>query len=89
MINFSKPPPYKEPLPEEKIDKTYKRLRLQVFLGAFIGYAAYYLVRKNLALAIPGMIQPVENGGLGFTKLGHGIALSPISIAYAFSQFIM
>lgn len=89
MINFLKPPPYKEPLPEEKIDKTYKRLRLQVFMGAFIGYAAYYLVRKNLALAIPGMIQPVESGGLGYTKLELGIALSAISIAYAFSKFLM
>jgi MFS transporter, OPA family, glycerol-3-phosphate transporter len=58
-------------------------------MGAFIGYAAYYLVRKNLALAIPGMIQPVESGGLGYTKLQLGIALSAISIAYAFSKFIM
>ncbi|MCK7536484.1 MAG: MFS transporter [Marinilabiliales bacterium] len=89
MINFLKPPPYKEPLPEEKVDATYKRLRLQVFLGAFVGYAAYYLVRKNLALAIPGMIQPVESGGLGYTKLQLGIALSAISIAYAFSKFLM
>ena len=64
-------------------------MRLQVFLGAFIGYAAYYLVRKNLALAIPGMIQPAENGGLGYTKLELGIALSAISIAYAFSKFLM
>ena len=76
-------------LPEEKIGPTYKRLRLQVFMGAFIGYAGYYLVRKNLALAIPGMIQPVESGGLGYTKLELGIALSAISIAYAFSKFLM
>ncbi|HUW94088.1 MAG TPA: MFS transporter [Bacteroidales bacterium] len=89
MINILKPPPPKELLPEEKIGPTYKRLRLQVFLGAFIGYAGYYLVRKNLALAIPGMIQPVEHGGLGYTKLELGIALSAISIAYAFSKFLM
>ena len=89
MINFLKPPPPGVLLPEEKIAPTYKRLRLQVFMGAFIGYAGYYLVRKNLALAIPGMIQPVENGGLGYTKLELGIALSAISIAYAFSKFLM
>jgi len=89
MITFLNPPPPKEPLPKEKVDPAYKRLRLQVFLGAFIGYAAYYLVRKNLALAIPGMIQPVESGGLGYTKLELGIALSAISIAYAFSKFLM
>lgn len=83
------PPAPKELLPKEKIDSEYKKMRLKVFLGAFLGYAAYYLVRKNLALAIPGMIQPVENGGLGYTKLQLGIALSGISIAYAFSKFLM
>lgn len=89
MRNILAPPPPKELLPKEKIDSEYKKMRMKVFLGAFVGYAAYYLVRKNLALAIPGMIQPVENGGLGYTKLELGIALSAISIAYAFSKFLM
>jgi len=89
MKNILSPPAPKELLPKEKIDSEYKKMRLKVFLGAFFGYAAYYLVRKNLALAIPGMIQPIENGGLGYTKLELGIALSGISIAYAFSKFLM
>lgn len=89
MFNFLKPPPPKELLPKGKIGPAYKRLRLQVFLGAFFGYAGYYLVRKNLALAIPGMIQPAEKGGLGYNKFELGIALSAISIAYAFSKFLM
>lgn len=89
MIDFLKPPPPKELLPKEKIDPAYKRLRLQVFLGAFMGYAGYYLVRKNLALAIPGMTQTAENGGLGYNKLELGFALSAIAIAYAFSKFLM
>lgn len=89
MIKILQPPAPKEPLPKEKIDSEYKRMRLKVFLGAFLGYAAYYLVRKNLAIAIPGMIQPVASGGLGYNKLELGIALSAISIAYAFSKFIM
>ena len=59
-------------------------MRLRVFLGAFIGYAAYYLVRKNLSLAAPGMIE----AGL-LDKASVGIAGSAISIAYAFSKFIM
>lgn len=89
MKNILRPPAPRELLPESKIAPTYKRLRLKVFLGAFFGYAGYYLVRKNLALAIPGMIQPLEKGGLGYTKLDLGIALSAISIAYAFSKFLM
>ena len=89
MLNFLNPHTAKPLLPEEKIASEYKKMRLKVFLGAFLGYAGYYLVRKNLALAIPGMIQPVAEGGLGYTKFQLGIALSAISIAYAFSKFIM
>lgn len=89
MLKFLDPPAAKPLLPKEKIDSEYKKMRLKVFIGAFMGYAGYYLVRKNLALAIPGMIQPVESGGLGYTKLELGIALSAISIAYAFSKFLM
>lgn len=59
-------------------------MRFRVFMGAFLGYAAYYLVRKNLSLAAPGMIEE----GL-VDKAGVGIAMSAISIAYAFSKFIM
>ncbi|MDP1164979.1 outer membrane protein assembly factor BamB family protein, partial [Klebsiella pneumoniae] len=39
------------PLPEEKIDSTYRRLRWQIFAGIFFGYAGYYLLRKNFSLA--------------------------------------
>ncbi|KAA6315679.1 Glycerol-3-phosphate transporter [termite gut metagenome] len=45
MLNFLKPPAHKELLPDEKIDKEYKKLRLQVFWGIFIGYAGFYIVR--------------------------------------------
>ena len=84
MARFFDPPSPKPTLPEEKIDKTYKSMRLKVFLGAFLGYAGYYLVRKNLSLAAPGMIA----GGL-ITKAQVGVAMSAVSIAYAFSKFIM
>jgi len=89
MLKFLEPPASKPLIPEVKIDAEYKKMRLKVFLGAFLGYAAYYLVRKNLALALPGMLQPVTDGGLGYTKLQLGIAFSAIAIAYAFSKFIM
>lgn len=35
-MNFLKPAKHIKPLPENQIDDTYKRLRLQVFLGIFI-----------------------------------------------------
>ncbi len=84
MARFLDPPAAKPLLPEDKIDRTYKSMRLKVFLGAFIGYAGYYLVRKNLSLAAPGMIA----GGF-ISKAQVGIAMSAVSIAYAFSKFIM
>ena len=36
-------------------------------MGSFLGYAAYYLVRKNLSLAAPGMIEDglVDKAGVG------------------------
>ena len=56
---------------------------MQVFIGIFIGYAGYYLLRKNFSLAIPGLTEE------GFTKGELGLALSAVSIAYGISKFIM
>lgn len=84
MSRFLDPPAPKPQIPSEKIPKVYNSMRWKVFLGAFLGYAGYYLVRKNLSLAAPGMISE----GL-LDKTGVGIAMSAVSIAYAFSKFLM
>ena len=47
MFAFFRPAAHQAPLPDEQIDDTYKRLRWQIFAGIFIGYAGYYLLRKN------------------------------------------
>lgn len=83
MIKIFRPTPHKTILPSTKIDSTYKRLRLQVFLGIFIGYAGYYLVRKVFSLAMPDLV------ALGYSKTQLGFALSGVSIAYGLSKFIM
>lgn len=83
FFNFLRPAPHKERLPGEQIDPTYRRLRLQVFLGIFIGYAGYYLVRKNFSMAMPDLIEQ------GYTKTQVGIAISAIAIAYGISKFVM
>lgn len=84
MSKFLDPPKPAAPIAADKVDKEYKAMRLKVFLGAFLGYAGYYLVRKNLSLAAPDMI---KDGILDVTKVG--LAMSGVSIAYAFSKFIM
>ncbi|WP_010502928.1 glycerol-3-phosphate transporter [Paenibacillus elgii] len=83
MFNLFKPAPPIDRLPNEKIDSEYKKLRLQVFLGIFIGYAAYYLLRKNFSLAMPYLTAQ------GFSKAELGFALSAISISYGISKFVM
>lgn len=83
MINFLKPAKHKTPLPANRIDPEYKRLRLQVFLGIFLGYAAYYFVRKNFSFAVPDLLEQ------GFTRAELGFAMSAISIAYGLSKFLM
>lgn len=83
MLKFLQQPPYKEPQSGPEADAKYKRLRLQVFIGAFIGYAGFYLVRKNLSMAMPSLAD------LGFVKTELGIVLSMNAIAYALSKFLM
>jgi OPA family glycerol-3-phosphate transporter-like MFS transporter len=85
MFGFLKPAPFAAPLPKEEIDPEYRRLRRSVFLGIFVGYAGYYLVRNNLALAIPDILREHPE----YTKAGLGSALTGLSIAYGLSKFLM
>jgi OPA family glycerol-3-phosphate transporter-like MFS transporter len=77
------PAPHQSLMPLSRVDPEYKRLRWQVFLGIFIGYAGYYLVRKNFSLAMPDL------AAQGYSKGQLGFALSGVSIAYGLSKFIM
>lgn len=83
ILSMFKPAPHIERLPKEKVDSEYKRLRMQVFLSIFIGYAGYYLVRKNFSLAVPHMVQE------GFTKSELGWVMSALALAYGISKFVM
>ena len=87
MWNFLKPAPHKDLLPEGKIDSTYKSLRWQVFVGIFVGYAGYYIVRKNFSMAMPFLTDPA--GPYGFDKGSLSIVLSLNAVAYALSKFLM
>ena len=84
MMGFMKPAPHVARLPADRIDAEYKRLRMQVFWGTFLGYATYYLLRKNFSLAMPYIVEES-----GYTKAQLGIVLTMLSIAYGFSKFVM
>ena len=83
MWKLLTPPAYKAEQTGPEADARYKKLRWQVFLGIFIGYAGFYIVRKNFSMAIPML------ANFGFDKGELGIVLSMNAIAYGFSKFIM
>lgn len=83
MASFLAPPAARPAQTGPEADARYKKLRWQVFIGIFIGYAGFYLVRKNFSMAIP-MLAP-----FGFEKGELGIVLSMNAIAYGFSKFVM
>ena len=83
MLKFLTQPAYKQEQTGPEADAKYRKMRLQVFLGAFIGYAGFYLVRKNFSMAIPALAP------LGFDKTELGIVLSMNAVAYALSKFLM
>src|SRR5918992_2801197 len=85
MIGLLKPAEAAAPVPPPEIDRAYRIQRRRVFAGIFMGYAAYYLVRNNLALAIPDIMRAHPE----YSKAQLGLALTGLSIAYGFSKFLM
>lgn len=83
MINFLKPAKFIQYLPNNEIDRYYKKYRLQLFLVAYFGYMAYYFVRSTLALAKPYFIED----GLSISQVGY--LGSALAVSYGLSKFIM
>ena len=85
FLDFMAPPKHSEKLvPTEKVKSEYTAMRWKVFIGIYLGYAAYYLVRKNLSFAGADMVE------LGYIdKVGLGDAMAGMPIAYAVSKFLM
>jgi OPA family glycerol-3-phosphate transporter-like MFS transporter len=71
--------------PVDRQGVEYKRLRRQVFVAIYVGYAAYYLVRMNLSLAGPDILREYP----GYTKAQLGLAMTALAIAYGLSKFLM
>lgn len=84
FLDFLAPPKHKPELPADKVKKEYTAMRWKVFIGIYLGYAAYYLVRKNLSFATADMEE------LGYlNEAGAGFAMSGLAFAYAASKFLM
>ena len=83
MVGILKPAAHIDEIPVDKQSALYKRLRWQIFMGIFIGYAGFYLIRKNFSLAVPFLIEQ------GFSRGDLGVAMSAVAISYGFSKFLM
>lgn len=78
MIGILKTADAAPSVPAGDVDRSYRAERRRVFIGIFAGYAAYYLVRNNLALAIPDILRDYPQ----YSKAQLGTALTGLSIAY-------
>ena len=81
-LGFLSAPPAKPRLPEGEVERLYPSMRLQVFLGIFIGYAGYYLIRNNLTL-----VSALMKDQHLLTPLGYGVITNSVLVAYGFSKF--
>lgn len=84
MFNFFKPAPAVARLPQEKIPSAYRNYRIRMFLMMYIGYAGYYLVRKNFTLASPFLINSYN-----FSKTDIGLISAGLAIAYGLGKFVL
>lgn len=87
-MNFSffkaQPPASKKVKGKAEIDRQFRYWRIRMMIGAFIGYAVYYFVRKNLSAATPALIKD-----LGYTKTDIGMVWSVLYLTYGVSKFAM
>lgn len=77
-------PPPAPRLPADEVKEKYPRLRLQVFMGIFIGYAGFYLIRNNIPL-IAAVI--LDEGWID--TFGVGLIANAVLISYGLSKFFM
>ncbi|MBI5596011.1 MAG: MFS transporter [Elusimicrobia bacterium] len=84
MLDLYRPAPAAAPIPKEEVPAAYARMRVRMMGSIFIGYAGFYLVRKNFSLAKPYLIKE-----LGLTTGDVGLIATALSVAYGFSKFIM
>jgi OPA family glycerol-3-phosphate transporter-like MFS transporter len=84
LLGIYRPAPHVPRLPADQVDHAYSRYRAQVMASIFVGYAGFYLVRKNFSLAKPYLIKD-----LGLTTGDVGLIATMLSVAYGLSKFVM
>ena len=70
-------------LSDPTVDQRYKYWRLHIMVSMYIGYAGFYLTRKNFTYAMPTMI-----ADLGWDKADIGMMGTLFYLTYGCSKFI-
>jgi len=84
IVKFFKEPPIKEVIADEnKVKKDYANCRLRMFYSCFIGYTTFYLCKKNIAVALPGL-----SHDFGYTNTELGLLGSSLYLTYAIGKFV-
>ncbi len=83
-LRLFEPTPHITPIKDPAaIQKGYRRWRGRVLVATIIGYAAFYLVRKNLSVAMPLM-----RSDLGFSNTQLGVFITLHGLLYGVSKFV-
>ena len=81
---FFKEPPIAEPIQDSaKVDSMYKHWRLRMFIACFIGYTIFYLCKKNIAVALPGIMDEFHYSATELGLLG-----SSLYLTYGIGKFV-
>ncbi len=83
-LGFLSAPPALPRLPDHEIAPTYRRWRASAFMGIFIGYAGFYLIRNNVSL-VASILK--DHGIMSASDIG--LVANAVLFAYGLSKFFM
>ena len=83
-LGFLSAPPVASPVSPERVDSMYRSWRFKVFMGIFLGYAGFYLIRNNVSL-VSAILKEHDI----MNAAGIGIVANAVLFAYGLSKFFM
>ncbi len=84
LAEFFRQPPVKETIQDKEIvKKMYSHWRMRIFYACFIGYTVFYLCKKNIAVALPGLSQEY-----GYSNTELGLLGSSLYLTYGIGKFV-
>jgi phosphoglycerate transporter family protein len=66
-----------------QVDRAYRRWRMRILYTLIVGYAAFYLVRQNMQIAVPLMLRD-----FGCTRTQMGWVFSAFPLVYGVGKFV-